>query len=100
MAAMSRRPPSSARDWPRQPRPRESTWRRLTAAIIVTTAASRRWPTPRVKAGCSFNPAACGLAIWEHLMGRDRDRDREVRADNMEERVVKIRRCAAVVKGG
>src|SRR5918912_4337351 len=33
-------------------------------------------------------------------MGRERDRDREARADNMEERVVKIRRCAAVVKGG
>ena len=29
-----------------------------------------------------------------------RDRDRETRADGMEERVVKIRRCAAVVKGG
>jgi small subunit ribosomal protein S5 len=29
-----------------------------------------------------------------------RDRDREVRPDGMEERVVKIRRCAAVVKGG
>src|SRR5881397_158841 len=27
-------------------------------------------------------------------------RDREVRQDGMEERVVKIRRCAAVVKGG
>src|SRR5436309_5053141 len=33
-------------------------------------------------------------------MGRERDRDREQRADNLEERVVKIRRCAAVVKGG
>lgn len=33
-------------------------------------------------------------------MARDRDRDREVRQDGMEERVVKIRRCAAVVKGG
>ena len=33
-------------------------------------------------------------------MGRERDRDREPRSDNMEERVVKIRRCAAVVKGG
>jgi small subunit ribosomal protein S5 len=33
-------------------------------------------------------------------MGRDRDRDRDQRADNLEERVVKIRRCAAVVKGG
>src|SRR5213076_3387480 len=33
-------------------------------------------------------------------MGRERERDREQRNDNMEERVVKIRRCAAVVKGG
>src|SRR5271156_950031 len=33
-------------------------------------------------------------------MGRDRDRDRDSRNDNLEERVVKIRRCAAVVKGG
>src|SRR5438552_4073935 len=33
-------------------------------------------------------------------MGRERDRDREVRQDGLEERVVKIRRCAAVVKGG
>src|SRR6202140_5916015 len=33
-------------------------------------------------------------------MGRDRDRDREPRGDSMEERVVKIRRWAAVVKGG
>src|SRR5713101_7370658 len=33
-------------------------------------------------------------------MARDRDRDRDQRADNLEERVVKIRRCAAVVKGG
>src|SRR6266498_1549475 len=33
-------------------------------------------------------------------MARDRDRDREQRQDGMEERVVKIRRCAAVVKGG
>jgi small subunit ribosomal protein S5 len=33
-------------------------------------------------------------------MARDRDRDREGRPDEMEERVVKIRRCAAVVKGG
>jgi small subunit ribosomal protein S5 len=29
-----------------------------------------------------------------------RDRDRETRQDGLEERVVKIRRCAAVVKGG
>lgn len=29
-----------------------------------------------------------------------KDRDREVRQDGIEERVVKIRRCAAVVKGG
>jgi small subunit ribosomal protein S5 len=29
-----------------------------------------------------------------------RDRDRESRQDGLEERVVKIRRCAAVVKGG
>jgi small subunit ribosomal protein S5 len=33
-------------------------------------------------------------------MGRERERDREPRGDSMEERVVKIRRCAAVVKGG
>jgi small subunit ribosomal protein S5 len=33
-------------------------------------------------------------------MGRERERDRDSRNDNMEERVVKIRRCAAVVKGG
>src|SRR4051812_3134330 len=34
-------------------------------------------------------------------MARDRDRDRgRDRDDNREERVVKIRRCAAVVKGG
>ena len=33
-------------------------------------------------------------------MARDRDRDRGDRQDGMEERVVKIRRCAAVVKGG
>src|ERR1700735_5694247 len=29
-----------------------------------------------------------------------RDRDRDNRQDGLEERVVKIRRCAAVVKGG
>jgi small subunit ribosomal protein S5 len=29
-----------------------------------------------------------------------RDRDREARQDGLEDRVVKIRRCAAVVKGG
>src|SRR5580704_13334115 len=33
-------------------------------------------------------------------MGRDRDRGGEPRQDGLEERVVKIRRCAAVVKGG
>ncbi|MCI0377627.1 MAG: 30S ribosomal protein S5 [Gemmataceae bacterium] len=34
-------------------------------------------------------------------MAKDRDRDRkEPRPDGLEERVVKIRRCAAVVKGG
>ena len=33
-------------------------------------------------------------------MARDRDRDRDSRAGDLEERVVKIRRCAAVVKGG
>src|SRR5205085_7669129 len=34
-------------------------------------------------------------------MARDRDRGgREERQDGLEERVVKIRRCAAVVKGG
>src|SRR5438093_5297010 len=33
-------------------------------------------------------------------MARDRDRGGEGRQDGMEERVVKIRRCAAVVKGG
>src|SRR6478609_4597607 len=34
-------------------------------------------------------------------MGRDRDRGgREERQDGLEDRVVKIRRCAAVVKGG
>src|SRR5437867_9840177 len=33
-------------------------------------------------------------------MARERDRDREQRQDGLEDRVVKIRRCAAVVKGG
>src|SRR5437016_8641774 len=33
-------------------------------------------------------------------MARDRGGDQQGRADNLEERVVKIRRCAAVVKGG
>src|SRR6516225_4980600 len=33
-------------------------------------------------------------------MAREREREREQRSDNLEERVVKIRRCAAVVKGG
>src|SRR5262245_65971011 len=33
-------------------------------------------------------------------MGRERERDRESRQDGLEDRVVKIRRCAAVVKGG
>jgi small subunit ribosomal protein S5 len=33
-------------------------------------------------------------------MGRERDRGREPRQDGLEDRVVKIRRCAAVVKGG
>jgi len=33
-------------------------------------------------------------------MARDRDRGREQRQDGLEDRVVKIRRCAAVVKGG
>src|ERR671922_2408368 len=33
-------------------------------------------------------------------MARERERERETRSDNLEERVVKIRRCAAVVKGG
>src|SRR5215213_7339830 len=32
-------------------------------------------------------------------MARDRDRDRD-RQDDLEDRVIKIRRCAAVVKGG
>src|SRR5204863_4453569 len=32
--------------------------------------------------------------------GRDRDRGGDQRQDGLEERVVKIRRCAAVVKGG
>src|SRR4051812_26198907 len=33
-------------------------------------------------------------------MARERDRSREERQDGLEDRVVKIRRCAAVVKGG
>jgi small subunit ribosomal protein S5 len=33
-------------------------------------------------------------------MARDRDRDRESRHGDIEDRVIKIRRCAAVVKGG
>jgi small subunit ribosomal protein S5 len=33
-------------------------------------------------------------------MGRDRDRDSGGRQDGLEEKVIKIRRCAAVVKGG
>ena len=33
-------------------------------------------------------------------MARDRDRDRESRQHELEDRVIKIRRCAAVVKGG
>src|SRR5881227_1437592 len=33
-------------------------------------------------------------------MARDRDRQDRERADGLEDRVVKIRRCAAVVKGG
>ena len=33
-------------------------------------------------------------------MARDRDREIASRQDGLEERVVKIRRCAAVVKGG
>src|SRR5271169_7156949 len=56
--------------------------------------------------------AACSFSLWMHVfnaliicrrgqsMGRDRERERDTRNDNMEERVVKIRRCAAVVKGG
>src|SRR5437899_10564196 len=33
-------------------------------------------------------------------MARERDRERDTHSDGLEERVVKIRRCAAVVKGG
>src|SRR5512138_137364 len=33
-------------------------------------------------------------------MARERDRGGEARQDGLEDRVVKIRRCAAVVKGG
>jgi small subunit ribosomal protein S5 len=33
-------------------------------------------------------------------MGRERDRDRDDRQDGLRDRVVKIRRCSAVVKGG
>ena len=33
-------------------------------------------------------------------MAREREREREGRPDGLEDRVVKIRRCAAVVKGG
>src|SRR5437660_6528163 len=33
-------------------------------------------------------------------MAKDRDRDRDSRQDDLEPRVVAIRRCAAVVKGG
>lgn len=33
-------------------------------------------------------------------MAREREREREGRQDGLEDRVVKIRRCAAVVKGG
>jgi small subunit ribosomal protein S5 len=33
-------------------------------------------------------------------MARERERDREPRAEDYRDRVVKIRRCAAVVKGG
>jgi len=33
-------------------------------------------------------------------MARDRDRDRDQRHNDIEDRVIKIRRCAAVVKGG
>src|SRR3954454_521722 len=33
-------------------------------------------------------------------MARDRDRDRDSRQEGLQDRVVKIRRCAAVVKGG
>jgi small subunit ribosomal protein S5 len=33
-------------------------------------------------------------------MARDRDRERDARPDGLDERVIKIRRCAAVVKGG
>jgi small subunit ribosomal protein S5 len=33
-------------------------------------------------------------------MARERGREREDRPDGLEDRVVKIRRCAAVVKGG
>src|SRR5215207_5178583 len=33
-------------------------------------------------------------------MARDRDRDREQRHTDIQDRVIKIRRCAAVVKGG
>src|SRR6266487_4226033 len=33
-------------------------------------------------------------------MARDRDQKREPRQDGLEDRVIKIRRCAAVVKGG
>jgi small subunit ribosomal protein S5 len=40
------------------------------------------------------------LQIEEKGMARDRDRDRGDRQNELEERVVKIRRCAAVVKGG
>src|SRR5438132_1706510 len=58
-------------------------------------AASRPWRTRRVKAACSFRTRNFG-----ETMARDRSGGSSERQDGLEERVVKIRRCAAVVKGG
>src|SRR5207237_1460362 len=116
MAAMSKRRKQWARSWRRRPRLKELPRPRLIADIIGITAGSRPWRTPLGKAACNsrpcrgvgFQPArrnAVGRISagdkpapqWELFMAKDRG---EGRQDGLEERVVKIRRCAAVVKGG
>src|SRR5262249_57880692 len=56
---------------------------------------ARRWV-----AVLSWGSPERALRLRGSIMAREREREREPRADEPKDRVVKIRRCAAVVKGG